>query len=533
MKNSGFFFLFAAYLSAIFFFAPLSITATLVSWGWVVLAVLAAGLGLSAIFMKPQFKVPPKKIALWILGLLALATVFSLAAGANLFEEKWSHRWVTLLLFAGLLQWFSTDNDLVKAVRYPLLAFALALCGEAIYQNFRVCPGSGLDTSCFSSRFYNINMLTQSLLMLVAILDFVKNGAHRRLQWLFRVALALAVLVIVYSQSRSAYIAISLYTLSRLLISKKEFLRFLLPLLLAVCVFKLDPRENAGTKPVDKKDSTSYRRELAVGSVKMISENPLGVGPNNFEYGFIQYRNLGQLPPTIGVVDKTPHNDFFLVLAEEGWAVGAAFIFLFAGLLLKALKSQWAARATGTALLWPGFLIIIFPEVLFQFPSDMHFFAFCTALVLAVHALGSGPVYYPVKNLLRSFALAAVLLIGVSGVLRYTMLVPDRYSAVYCTVFHDSWKNCGTYIKNHLAKRDYAQAELTAAPVLRYQKYNFIMQHWYFLLNKTEANKVIACNYASLFNFQASIPGSDITTCERNLSRQEIDRRISAFSGSL
>ena len=101
MKNSGFIVLFGIYFSEIFFFGPLSITSTRVGWGWVVLAILALIIGLVALF-NSQLKLPPKPIIYWLCGFLAVTAVFSLASGGLLLEEKWSHRWVTLVFFAGL-----------------------------------------------------------------------------------------------------------------------------------------------------------------------------------------------------------------------------------------------------------------------------------------------------------------------------------------------------------------------------------------------------------------------------------------------
>lgn len=528
MKNSGFFLLFAIYFFEIFFFGPLSITSTRVAWGWVVLAFLASICGLVAL-LNSQIKLPPKKIGLWLMGFLALAVVFSLINGGNLLEEKWTHRWLTLILFMSLLQIFATSEDLVKAVRYPLLVFVFALCAESFYQNFFTCQTSTLGTSCFSSRFYNINMLTQALLMAVVLLDFVKTGAHKKMQWLFYTAIVLSIFIFVYSQSRSAFIAIFIFAVSRLFFSQKEFWRWFLPLLVATFIFTVvDTRQSSGSRTTVKATSTNYRKELALGSLRMIRENPLGVGVNNFEYGFGPYRNDGELPPSPNVLDKTPHDDFLLVLTEEGWVVGGLLLFICGLLAVNAFKHLRQKRRS----LWSGFFIIILPELLFQFPSDMHFFGFCLALVLAIECLNGLPLVFSFKPAYRAIAAVMILFFGAAGVLRYTLWVPAQFSPQYCSVFHDNWRNCGSYTQTHINRGDGITADLTVAPVIRYQPYNFYMLQWDYNLRDPHHTGILICNYSALFKFQFSIPGSDNSPCAQNITRQEMQSRMRDYSSN-
>lgn len=531
MKNSGFYFfssLFGLFLFSAFYFAPGWVSNAYIHWGWLLFSGVSFALVAGSLF-KRQIKLPSQKFLIPVLGFVLLAVVFSLAAGSNLFEEKWEFRWLTLLGAWGLFQVFESEHELIRSLKFPLLGFVLALCGESIYQNFILCHNSTLGTSCYSSRFYNINMLSQSLLCGMVLLEYFRSDKVSK--WtgcLFDVALFASLFCIVYSHSRSSYIALALYLGSRALVGSKEFIRVCVPLFFAVLLLNVDHRGDASaTAPLDKQSSTNYRMELYRGSLRLIAENPLGIGINNFEYGFIPYRNEGMLAPTIAEVDKTPHNDFLLMLAEEGWAVGLCFAGLLAWFSLQSfvvLKSKKASVA-------PGFLLVILPELFFQFPSDMWFFSFCVAVVLALLSYEMGQI----KNFKASFdkralALAFSVLISIGAFFRFSLFWPTEKSAHYCQVYHDNWKNCAAYFKAHYDHGEYLAAQNTMLPIVKYQPFNFVLINWDYLLNHTDRNKTIACNYAALFKFQITIPGSDISGCDRDIDKNELIRRFRDFS---
>jgi hypothetical protein len=177
------------------------------------------------------------------------------------------------------------------------------------------------------------------------------------------------------------------------------------------------------------------------------------------------------------------------------------------------------------------FLICLIPELVFQFPTDMWGPTLLTALVLPLL-----PELQPRQIRLSMGAKFGLLIAGLLLPsllwIRQVQTLPADVSDLYCRAFPDNWKMCGNYFKVHFENRAFQTASDTIAPVIRRQPFNFIALHFDFLLGNPEHNPVIACNYWNLFRGNASIPGSDVSHCERFQSRDQLIHALTDYARS-
>ena len=91
-----------------------------------------------------------------------------------------------------------------------------------------------------------------------------------------------------------------------------------------------------------KESNTKIRLTRWRNTLYMIAENPFGVGPGNYEYGYIPYQNSfsQDLESTESMVVRSPHNGFLEAAAENGWACLLILIVFLLACLIKLLKEK-------------------------------------------------------------------------------------------------------------------------------------------------------------------------------------------------
>jgi len=88
---------------------------------------------------------------------------------------------------------------------------------------------------------------------------------------------------------------------------------------------------------MSKKESTEIRLTRWENTINMIKQNPFGVGPGNFEWGYSPYaKGDPELKPRNNI--ESPHNGYLELIVE--WGFPAAILFL-VGLFLVLKKIYW------------------------------------------------------------------------------------------------------------------------------------------------------------------------------------------------
>jgi O-antigen ligase len=110
-----------------------------------------------------------------------------------------------------------------------------------------------------------------------------------------------------------------------------------------------------------------YRVRLWVATLDLIKHHPMGVGPGNFPFAIQPYklRNLININETS--LDLTAHNELLSATAELG-LVNVILLLGFIAVLLRRLFRESSANDSEKSVVI-GFLIFLFFEAAFQFPS--------------------------------------------------------------------------------------------------------------------------------------------------------------------
>jgi hypothetical protein len=146
------------------------------------------------------------------------------------------------------------------------------------------------------------------------------------------------------------------------------------------------PRDLSALTPqgiTNKAAATSIRIGLWTGSLRMIRDQPLGVGAANFADRFVPYQLVG-LVPDEHLLYRWPHNEWLRVPAEDGlpFAVTAALALVLLGRAAARSPRLRSGPAADRALLASTAATLII-ESLFQFPFAMAPAALMACLTIA------------------------------------------------------------------------------------------------------------------------------------------------------
>jgi O-antigen ligase len=121
-------------------------------------------------------------------------------------------------------------------------------------------------------------------------------------------------------------------------------------------------------------------------TIEMIKENPLGVGPGNFEFAYLDYRARLEPDPesTETSVVESPHNGFLEVAAENGIPCAVALLFSLC-YIFALLRGRRSRKESALAIsLWVFILI----DALFAFPMENAYPFLTGAIALGLTARG-------------------------------------------------------------------------------------------------------------------------------------------------
>lgn len=396
---------------------------TVIKWSSVY---FASFVGFIALLFFSDLTLPKGKIAFWA-GFLTVAKIISFAVNVN---------WVTLssftdavvfcLLVLVFLSGFQKKIFTFENIFWLFSISAIWGAGRAGFELVRCrIVAQFPDPVCFATSFGNINMISEYLLMGVPFLIYFMRVFDGWKAHLSGVLYTSFLVIMMTGWSRSAGLGIAILVIYSFVrgVSRRELAYGVLAFALFGATFTIPTLGMDYMKA--KSSSFGKRSELLVGTFTMLQDSPLGVGGNEFEYGYIPYQLATGEKPSELEIYRTPHNEFMKWGIEGGWIFLIASIGWWFTLLMLSFKikeREWKIFAVGS-------LLTLGPQMLFQFPFDNAASFFMVALIV-------GMILYKIEWKAISY--------------RWPWKIPAAILAILCLV------NCLGYTYSHYTDSMYA-----------------------------------------------------------------------------
>lgn len=493
---------------------------------------LAVALCLLAL-KKRALSLPAKKWLFPLFFFSALLVLNSLLNGANLLETRWLERFIFLLLILALLQLMTEDRaDFFLTLKWPLFIFLFVIIFYALWQYFFTFLPAPHSHSQHASFFSNINMYTQAMVLGLPLIYMIK--CHEKTvtssqRFIYDLLTVLMSSTLILGYCRSSWLALLAFYFMELyspsINSRKR--TFAIVLTSLALFFSLNALNSEPTQALANKNKTaSYRLALWHKSYLMALEQPTGVGTDKFTFELQLYNDGPAQGDNLTDLFRSPHNEFLRVLAEEGWTV--FFIYALAVLitLLAAAKALLVDRSKSYM---PRFFICLFPEMFFQFPSEIWFSIFLIA-VFTAFALSqeSQSRFFHLKS--KIFLITAAFLIFAVYLVREKKIIPYQYSAHYCSVFPDNWPMCRSYFEDHQRDNNRKAASDTVRPVIKRQPTNYIALAYDYSIGVEPRSQIIACLYYNLFYGKRFMHEEDKVICQLEPDRKKFRLILKEFA---
>jgi len=226
--------------------------------------------------------------------------------------------------------------------------------------------------------------------------------------------------------------------------------------------------------------SFSVRWSLYLNSLKMILENPLGVGVGQFEFASLPYMSNLFPEHNENMIFLSPHNEFLHLLAEDGVIVAFFFFILFCNVAYSFRK-----EIKRIFLFYPEFIffsLILGIQSLFQFPLIQPLPYFLTALMIGYFFALTNWGFLSVSLTLRVKAILIginILTFVIVGICFSSLYVSFNFSnnlplnKLACAFGSRNWYGCLNASVTYLEKERFDNAKTYAMKTLEWQPLNF------------------------------------------------------------
>lgn len=385
--------------------------------------------------------------------------------------------WGTVLFFFNL---FSSQKEITFYKIEKIICFTVAIFVSLALIQYILHP---TEQPYFT--FGNINLSAEfvGFSLVFQLGSLVRLWKNFKKSIFLNIFTALSLSYIYFIHCRSIYIATSLILISILLFNKnlwKELLKLItlsafFAFAIKIIIFLFHPyavmpglKEFAG------------RWLLYLNTLKMIMENPLGVGVGQYEFAAIPY--VGNLVSETKetVLYLTPHDEFLHLLAEDGihlsllfFALGCVFISFFR----KDIKKIFSQNPE-----FIYFIIVLFVQSLFQFPLIEPIPYFMTAMMIGYFFSTAkiDHVTYSLKRgskaILLSTNLLAFLVFSVyfsSRYIGFNLPYHEQLNRLACSYGYREWLPCLNVAYSHMLQGDYDTTDVYALRVLDWQPLNY------------------------------------------------------------
>lgn len=362
--------------------------------------------------------------------------------------------------------------------------------------------------------FGNQNMSAEYVgLVFGLMLGCYKNYEKIKMKYFLDFFIPLTASYIFFTNCRSAYIGIILiiiyFLLSKELTIKdfiKIFLIFITVTSLISLLFKNLHDANLIGLSFEKIATTLERWLLLKNSLKMLLNNPLGIGLGQYEFQSIPY--LSELVPILNekMIYQSPHVEFLRFMIEDGLLASGIII-----LILLSFFYDVRHKIRPTLKSYPeiaGYFIFFIVQFIFQFPLDNPFPFFMTAFMGAYFlACLDVPVITLKTKKYRKILLTlfSILILGAAPRIFSNYVdccYPNHrtYNDWACTFDPGNWNACLNVVAIDLANKQYDSAKKRAFKELSKRLLLFPALKYLALTYLEEKNYSKACFYLKKYD---------------------------------
>ncbi len=305
--------------------------------------------------------------ALYLFKMLAFVSLTTFVYSLNLSIESFFEKKVSYLFF---LMW----------------AIIIGITGYEIF-NLRILQDN-IQTMAVLSTFGNVNMMSEFFVLSVpAVMLWVRFDRDRLPKVLKLFVLFAVTFVLLYGRSRSAWIGLIGWVIFKTYkreINLKEYvalgaagLLFLISHLTAPDVSKISKMTP---------EAFSERASLYQGSAQLLLNRPFGIPLGQFMNEIVPYLYDKQSPPAEFAFFDQPHSEFLKWGIQFGWVfLGLCILFfIFLGIELFWRSRSHEAKTRKESNFFLEFFIVLFPEMVFQFPFENPASILCIAVLLGL-----------------------------------------------------------------------------------------------------------------------------------------------------
>ncbi|MBL8676636.1 MAG: O-antigen ligase family protein [Alphaproteobacteria bacterium] len=360
--------------------------------------------------------------------------------------------------------------------------------------------------------FGNINLASEYVAFSIAFLWGKLTRIWQKLQTSFFLNLvsALSTAYIYLTSSRSTYIIIILMSFFFILLNiknMKEIIKIIMMTLVIIGLIILIKYLYPSPPPdLALLKDFSARWALYINTLKMVIDNPLGVGIGQYEFASLPY--LGEIFPRFNEtkIFHSPHNEFLRYLSEDGVIVSLLFLSLGSSLIYIFWKKIRNTFQEYTEFLY--FSIVLFVQSLFQFPLLEPYPYYLTALLIGYFfAVSKVDVKTYVLSglsktiffILNFLALTVFVLYFSFQYVSLHLSENEKLNKFACHVGRN-WLACLNVSSYYLHQGDLDTAEMYTRKTLDWQPLNFqgMKSLGFILLYQGERRK--ACSLFKEFN---------------------------------
>lgn len=294
---------------------------------------------------------------------------------------------------------------------------------------------------------------------------------------------SLSLAYIFISQSRASTLGAILILCAVFLLEKRFTIKIVRLLLYSTFLFIsikfLAAANMENTAGMFANKDYSQRWLIYTNTLKLIFENPLGVGLGQYEFSSIPYfKSVDEFDEF--TIFNTPHNDFLHILAEDGFILTGLFTLL----LLSLVFTLWN-DIKRTFYFHPEFLffcLALVPLATFQFPLFNPSPYFLIALMLGYFfaLITKEFVAYEMKKPLRyticfimTIALFSFVSTSTAKLISFSFPHNQTLNEVSCSLGNRNWLSCLNVAADALEKKDYNKAEAYALKALHWHPLNY------------------------------------------------------------
>ena len=383
----------------VFFLIPISYTTLLVDnfvvIKWIIVYLVSLLFTLQQIFSRK-----PTRLA--FTQFIFFALLILIYRGLLLFvHPPLSMEWYSYfegLLFLYLLWSFQIEHlnwdDWLEEAQWPFLLGLSFVLTRSLYYFFlsRLMDGYfGVDA--FASSFGNINMLAEYIILSLPLLLFYTNkglklGSNQTSHFCYSLGLLLlgiSLFILYWSRCRSAqlgFLALFIYSLWKLKWSKQQYF-ILIGVVTSIIGLSLYwSQVNMDSLDKAKLGSNTARFSLIQSGLALLADKPFGIGTEKFEFYNAPYRLNTKDPFNDKMLDRGPHNEILRWGIEYGWIYLLILATFGIWFFSKIKKFRTTSSSPLNIQFFMSFILVLLPQVLFQFPFQNAFAFISTAFFI-------------------------------------------------------------------------------------------------------------------------------------------------------